>query len=288
MSLDVGVFLKDYLEDVRTTFPEFAETLAQNYPEPLDTTAACTFFSETMKPVAMKILQKDESLFAQDFFILKGVNLSPTWSTLSAETQESIWKYIRLSLAYSFLGGDSESQIQSLLGMFKSMWAEKTGKSEDEIDGILNDERTQNSMQELLDSFSKSKIAGLLTEMIETIRPEQLGLDQLNVTDIAQIAEMLKDPNNPILQKASRAIKEFMDRKMESGSLTKEDLIREIEGFKAQLTGKFGNLLKETLLGEEGGNRQSAQVLMGNSPEARRARMLARLQKKQREKMTKK
>lgn len=288
MSLDVGVFLKDYLEDVRTTFPEFAETLNENYKEPLDAAAECNYFADVMKPRALKIIQKDASLFDEPFFILKGVNISSVWKDLGAETQESIWKYIRLSLAFSFVGGDSESQIQSLLGMFKSLWSQKTGKSEDEIDGILNDERTQNSMQELLDSFSKSKIAALLTEMIENIRPEQLGLEQLNITDIAQIGEMLKDPNNPILQKASRVITDFLDRKIASGSLTKQDLINEIEGFKAQLTGRFGNLLKETLLGEEAGNRQSAQILMGNSPEARRARMLARLQKKQREKMMKK
>lgn len=288
MSLDVGIFLKDYLEDVKTTFPEFAETLSANYKEPLDATAECNFFAETMKPRAMKILQKDETLFNEEFFILRGLNISPLWKDLGVDTRDSLWKYLRLSLAYSFLGGDSESQIQSLLGMFKSMWSQKTGRSEDEIDNILNDERTQNSLQELLDSFSKSKIAGLLTEMIETIRPEQLGLDQLNITDIAQIGEMLKDPSNPILQKASSVITGFLDRKIASGSLTKEELIREIEGFKAQLTGKFGNLLKETLLGEEGGNRQSAQILMGSSPEARRARMQARLQKKLREKMTKK
>jgi hypothetical protein len=288
MSLDVGVFLKDYLEDMKSTFPEFAETLNQNYGEPLDSTAECTYFSEIIKPRAMKIIQKDESLFAEPFPILRGVDISTVWSGLGSETQESLWKYIRMSLAYSFLGGDSETQIQSLLGMFKTMWSEKTGKSEDEIDGILNDERTQSSMQDLLESFSKSKIAALLTEMIETIRPEQLGLDQLNITDIAQIGDILKNPDNPILQRASNVIKEFLDRKMANGSLTKDDLIREIEGFKAQLTGKFGNLLKETLLGEEAGNRQSAAVLMGNSPEARRARMLVRLQKKHREKSMKK
>lgn len=288
MSLDVGVFLKDYLEDVKTTFPEFAETLSTNYKEPLDTDAECNYFAETMKPRAMKILQKDESLFDEEFPILRGLNISPLWKDLGVDTRDSLWKYLRLSLAFSFLGGNSESQIQSLLGMFKSFWSQKTGRPEDEIDTILNDERTQNSIQELLDSFSKSKIAALLTEMIETIRPEQLGLDQLNITDFAQIGEMIKDPSNPILQKASRVITDFLDRKIATGSLTKEDLIREIEGFKAQLTGRFGNLLKETLLGDEGGNRQSAQILMGNSPEARRARMLARLQKKQREKMTKK
>lgn len=288
MSLDVGVFLKDYLEDMRTTFPEFAETLCQQYAEPLDTTAECTYFAEVMKPRALKIIQKDATLFDEPFEILRGVNISSLWKDLGAETQESIWKYIRMSLAFSFVGGDTESQIQSLLGMFKSLWSQKTGRSEDEIETLLQDERTQSSIQDLLDSFSKSKIAALLTEMIETIRPEQLGLDSLNITDIAQIGDILKNPNHPMLQRASRVITDFLDRKIESGALTKQDLLSEIEGFKAQLTGRFGNLLKETLLGDEARNRQSAQVLMGNSPDARRARMLARLQKKQREKMVKK
>jgi hypothetical protein len=55
-----------------------------------------------------------------------------------------------------------------------------------------------------------------------------------------------------------------------------------MEAVKAKITSIFGNIFNDAL-----GGRQTdipSAALLGNSPEARRQRMLARLQKKQREK----
>jgi len=58
--------------------------------------------------------------------------------------------------------------------------------------------------------------------------------------------------------------------------------LREVEAIKAKITSVFGNMFLNTLGGGNGGINSAD--MMGNSPEARRQRMLARLQKKQREK----
>lgn len=283
--MDIGSFLKDYIQDVQEAFPEFADTIKANYNlETLDCAAESKFFETSLRPHVMKIIQKDNSLFENPLEILRGVDLSPMWASLDDTTRDSLWKYIRLSLAFSFFGGNSDQQIQSILGMFKQIWTQHTGRDETEIDGVLNDEKTQSSLQELLEAFSTSKIASLITEMIETITPEQLGVTEINLTDLEGLTGMFRDPNNPIVQRATSVITGFLDRKIQSGAVSKDELVAEIEGFKARLTGSFGRLIKETLVGPQREGQQDAQTLMSNHPDARRARMLARLQRKQREK----
>jgi hypothetical protein len=62
-------------------------------------------------------------------------------------------------------------------------------------------------------------------------------------------------------------------------------IIREIETIKAKVIDLFGNVFKDAL----GGRRAEvpSAVMVGNSPEARRARMIARLQRKLRDKNSK-
>jgi hypothetical protein len=284
MSFDIAAFLKDYIQDVQEAFPEFADVIKNNYNlETLNCAAECKFFESSLRPHAMAIFKKDDALFGHPIEILRGVNISPMWAELDESTRDSLWKYIRLSLAFSFFGGDADSQIQSIMGMVKQVWTQHTGKSEEDIDNVLNDERTQTTLQELLEAFSKSKIAALITEMIETITPEQLGVHEINLSDLEGLAGLFKDPNNPIVQKATTVITGFLDSKIQSGAVSKEELVAEIEGFKARLTGSFGRLIKETLVGPQREGQQTAQTLMSNHPDARRARMLARLQRKQRE-----
>jgi hypothetical protein len=69
---------------------------------------------------------------------------------------------------------------------------------------------------------------------------------------------------------------------MQRGEFTQHTITAEVEAIKAKVQSLFGNMFNEML----GGRRADvpAAVLMGNTPEARRQRMLARLQKKQREK----
>lgn len=282
----VDDFLKDYISDVKTAFPEFASAIDSNYDlANLDPSVECKFFEENLRPHIMKILQKDDSLFDQPVQILRGVDVSSNWKNLSEETRENIWKYVRLSVAFSFMGGDPADQLKSAIDLFKGFWSQQTGRDADEIEGLLNDEETKSSLSELLEVFSKSKIAALITEMIETIDPSSLGLDEINITDVTQFAEMLKNPESPLLKKAMNVITKFLEEKMKKGAITKEELVAEIEGFKARLTGAFGKLMKESLFGAptNGRQTQSADTLMSNHPDARRARMLARLQRKQRE-----
>lgn len=282
----VDDFLKDYISDVKTAFPEFASIIDSNYDlSKLDPSVECKFFEENLRPHIMKIMQKDDSLFEEPIQILRGVDMSSNWKSLPDETKENIWKYVRMSVAFSFLGGDPADQLKSVIDLFKGFWSQQTGRDADEIDGVLNDENTKSSITELLEVFSNSKIAALITEMVETIDPSSLGLEDIDLTDLSKLTDMLKNPESPILKKAMGIITKFIEEKIKKGVVTKEELVAEIEGFKARITGSFGKLIKETLIGAPTDGRQthSADTLMSNHPDARRARMLARLQRKQRE-----
>ena len=94
--------------------------------------------------------------------------------------------------------------------------------------------------------------------------------------------ETIKDPNNPLVKKFINKIQNLIKSKLESGQITQTQIQGEIEAIKNKVTSLFGNVFNDML----GGTRSEvpSSVLMGNSPEARRQRMLARLQKKQRDK----
>ena len=94
--------------------------------------------------------------------------------------------------------------------------------------------------------------------------------------------ETLRDPENPKMKRIINKIQGLIQEKMQRGELSQQQLIGEIEAIKAKVQSLFGNVFNDML----GGRRADvpSNVLMGNSPEARRQRMLARLQKKQRDK----
>jgi hypothetical protein len=86
------------------------------------------------------------------------------------------------------------------------------------------------------------------------------------------------------MERAQEALK----ARIESGKINQHELIREIEMLRAKMTSTFGKYLNQMVIGEEGpktGN--TSKQILSNSPDARRARMLARLQKKQQEKSRK-
>jgi hypothetical protein len=74
-----------------------------------------------------------------------------------------------------------------------------------------------------------------------------------------------------------------MTEKVKSGQLNQQIIQQEIEAIKSKLMSLFGNSINQ-FLGGGGENQIPNELLMSNSPEGRRQRMLARLQRKMRDK----
>jgi hypothetical protein len=260
---------------MRTEFPSVASVLDTNYAEPVDYPAEVERFKTLVQPHFMAAIKKDDDLFKEPREFLRGIDFSELYKDASEKKKEAIWNYTRMFLMSSYLGSD-------IMETVKGLWSKFTGKeSTDEVDEILKDENTQNGLQDLLETLKETRIFKLGMEVMENLNVEALGLEAIDFTDIPALMEMVKNPEHPVTKKAISSVQKIIEQKMRSGSLKKEDFVREIEMLKEKFKHSIGKLFKTEFFGEQGDRpTASAADLTSNHPEARRARMLARLQRK--------
>jgi hypothetical protein len=275
MSFEISKILKECLDDMRTEFPSVASVLDTNYAEPVDYPAEVERFKTLVQPHFMAAIKKDDDLFKEPREFLRGIDFSELYKDTSEKKKEAIWNYTRMFLMSSYLGSD-------IMETVKGLWSKFTGKeSTDEVDEILKDENTQNGLQDLLETLKETRIFKLGMEVMENLNVEALGLEAIDFTDIPALMEMVKNPEHPVTKKAISSVQKIIEQKMRSGSLKKEDFVREIEMLKEKFKHSIGKLFKTEFFGEQGDRpTASAADLTSNHPEARRARMLARLQRK--------
>ena len=131
-----------------------------------------------------------------------------------------------------------------------------------------------------------TRLASLVGEVIQSLKFTDLGLDFENPEELYNA---LRNPTeHPALNEIMQRVQIILEEKMKDGKIDQQALARDIEMIRAKFQSSFGKYLNEMITGTTGnttGNHST--VIMSNSPEARRARMLARLQKKQREKSRK-
>lgn len=267
--------LSEFLKDLKKARPELEPLITAEYST-IDNAKEAAFFTEHYRPLAMDFIKKNEDIFKEPRFFLRGIDFSTFYSDLSSKDQNNVWDFLRTGLVASYIGDDWMKTI-------KDIWSKVSGKEGDEIDEVLNDTKTKSNIEELFEYFKETRIFKLGMEMLETFKLTDFGIDELDFTDPAKIVEMFKNPDNPITRKAMGAVEKFIEGKIRAGSLKKEDLIREIEMLREKFKYSLGKIFKESIFGESTHEAQTAEVLLGSSPEARRARMLARLQRKQRD-----
>lgn len=261
-----------FLSDLKSAFPEIE---LQEY----DLEKEVKSVEEMVFSSVLKIAQKDETFFTETDRVICGQNVSALWKS-SESTREAIWKHMIMISVASFLHGDIKEKLGKILETVKGLWS-SSGRENDEISKILNDEDAEDKISELLEYVQNTRIAKLIMEMIEESNVEEIVGD-LDFNNTDEIMEMLKNPDHPKIKPMIAKVQQKVQEKLQRGQYTQQQLMSEVEGIKAKLQSMFGNVINEML----GGRRADvpSSVLMGNSPEARRQRMLARLQKKQREK----
>lgn len=275
MSFEIKNVLKECFDDIRKEFPALVEILDREYPGDIDYAVEVERFKNELQPMFMSIIKKDESVFSVPRFVLRGVDFSVLMKDATNKQKQSLWSYTQMFLTCSYLGSD-------IMETVKGLWSKFTGTATtSEVDEILNDEATKGGINELLESLKETRIFKLGMEVVETLNVEALGLDEIDFTNIPALIEMAKNPEHPVTKKAIKVVHERIEHKMRTGSLKKEDLMREIEMLKEKFQHSLGKLFKSELFGETGERpTNSAADITSNHPEARRARMLARLQRK--------
>lgn len=226
---------------------------------------------EAMYSGVLNLLQKNPDFF-QTERILFGVNLS------EIEVTDTLWKNLHMCLFSSFFHGDIKQKLGTILNTVKSVWT-NSGETNNEVERILNDEKTEDYLQEMYEYATNLRSAKVISEILEEIDIESLGLSLENPMELF---EMVRNPENPIMSKAIESVQKILRNKMESGQITQHQLMSDVEGIKAKLQSMFGGALNDMLGGRRG--ETTPAMMMSNSPEARRQRMLTRLQRKQREK----
>jgi len=264
--MDAAELLKGFAKDLQEAF-------SLSIPD-IDVNETVKHIEKTFYPSAMLILQRDVTFFDSERTLF-GVNLSELWAmeTVSATTREAIWKHIQMCTLASFMHGDLKDKLNSVMDIVKSMW----GGKGDDISKILEDSESSGRLKEVIDFVLETRIAKMFMEIVEQFDPADI-----NFENPQELMDMLKNPEHPTVQKIVTKVHGIIKEKIRHGSITQNQLVQEIEAIKVKVTSIFGNMFNDAL-GMPRGETPST-VMLGNSPEARRQRMLARLQKKVRDK----
>lgn len=230
---------------------------------------------EVLLPHLLRVLKKDNTLLAEvDLF--PGVRVP--WDGTDQE-----WSLLNMALLYSVLHGDPKEKFGKIFETLKGL-VPGGGAQSDEISRILEDEETQSSFQEILELVMNTRLASLMGDIAQSVKYDDLDLDFENPE---KILAMLRNPQeSPVLQEMMDRAKMILEDRIRTGKINQQDLVREIEMIRAKFQSSFGKYLNEMIVGDAGGGTtgNTSQQILSNSPDARRARMLARLQKKQKEK----
>lgn len=259
--------------DTSKLFEEFCKEVFPGEEIQIDLTKAVDEF-ETFYPEVVKIIQKDVTFFDTERIVF-GRDLS------QVADKDTVWNNLPACLFASFLHGDIKKKVDKVVGLVKNIW-NASGQQNDDITNVLNDEASQGRFEEIIQFILESRLAKIFKNMIESI---DLSDFELNIESPEQVIELIKNPENPVVQKMIKKIQGMIEDKVKRGEINQQLIIQEIETIKAKAIGLFGNIFNDAL-----GGRQAdvpATVLMANTPEARRQRMIARMQRKLHEKNSK-
>jgi hypothetical protein len=180
---------------------------------------------------------------------------------------------------FSFTSGDIKEKLGSVISIAKNYLSANPNDSTDEFSRILNDEKSQSSIQEFIDYCTNTRIAKVINDILTNLDVTEFEPLLENPREFIEIA---RNPEHPMVQKFIHKFQTLLKHKAERGEISQNKIQEDIEGIKAKLTSLFGKSLTDALGGR--GADVPSSVLTSNTPEARRQRMIARLQRKQREK----
>ena len=229
---------------------------------------------ESFLPHIVKIIQKDVTFFDEERLVF-GRNIS------KVDDREAVWKNLVPCMIASFMHGDIRKKVGKISEIIKNVW-NASGQENDAVTSILNDEKSEGRFQEILDFIMNSRLVKIFTNFMKTV---DISDFELNFDNPAELIELLKDPENPKIKGVVNKIQGIIKDKVRKGEIDQKVIVTEVEAIKAKIMGLFGNIFNDAL----GGRKADvpSAVLNGNSPEARRQRMLARLRRKLDEKNSK-
>ncbi len=231
-------------------------------------------------PEGLHLLQKEDEWFSEPRECIPGVNFSEFWGTLSDTDKDRLWRFVQLSVVHGLLEGNPTESMGKVVDLFKGWWR-GTGREDDEVEKLLADEETPSQLKALLDAVMESRLVVIMQEVVAELDFKDLGID---VERPETLFDSVRDMESPLIQTLLKRVQDGLERRIQTGRISREAMITEIERLRALAQQTFGKVLNEQMFGPQQGPAIPASVALGHGPEARRQRMLARLQKKVREK----
>lgn len=240
--------------------------------------ALFSHLEQVFLPHLLRVIQKDNTLLSE-------VELFPGVKAKWEGTDEE-WKMLFLALFGTLLQGNPKEKIGKVLETLKTaipgMGA--TEAQTEEIQSILDDEDTKSSMSELFELILNTRLLSVVTDMLQSLDLTDLGID---FDDPEEVVQLLRNPqSSDVLNRLMDRAKTVLEDRIKTGKIDPNELQRDIEMVRAKFQSSFGKYLNETLLGAQGNTTgNTAEQILSNHPDARRARMMARLQKRHQEKL---
>lgn len=235
---------------------------------------------DTLLPHLLRVLKKDNTLIAE-VELFPGLKCDHLW-----DGSDDAWKRLQMALLHAVLQGDLKEKFGKISETVKGLFPGQSAQAE-EIEKLLSDEGNQNSIQEMIELLMNTRLASIVGDIAQSLTTVDLGI---NFENPEELLNMMRNPNeSPVLRELMDRAQQLLEEKIRRGHINQQELIREIEMLRAKFTSSFGKYLNEMIVGDAGGGttgNTSAQIL-SNSPEARRARMMARMAKKRQEKVRK-
>lgn len=258
---------------IQKAFKEFLSVLHSKFPEQfLDapiTENEYKLFDEVFMEDPAIILQRKDSLFDKERIIF-GHDLSSVWPDIDDAFKKTVWKHLQLCTIHSFLHGDVSSKIDNIMQALTPL-LKSTGNYSDEIDSILGKEETKSQASEIIEFLKNSKLLNVFLAVCEGVDLSSLNEDAVDVNNLDDFR------NNETIKNLQADVLKVMQAQFRSGNISQADIAQDIQTLMVKVQSIFGDSMNDMLGTRKG---PEAKVALSNSPEARKARMVARMQRK--------
>ena len=256
---------KKFLMDLHSKFPE-------HFPQTKISETEIEDFHRIFIQQSLEIFKRDPVLWETPK-LLFGYDLSELWK--NSDSHSIIWDNLQACLLSSMFHGKFEAKLEGNMPLISTLLKSFIGENS-EIDSILNDDSKKSAISDFFEFLKETKLAALILSVFGKIDVSKLDV---NVTSFEEIQGKLETmQTDPAMLKIQSELKGILEDKAKSGEFSKEIVTQEIQKIKLKVQELFGDAFNDIL-----GTRKAevpAELITSNTPEARRARMLARLQRK--------
>lgn len=291
--------IKDFLADLRTTFPEYEKFIDKLWKPHDEETSKKVLFEYCQKkfpPRFFDILYQNEDMFKEgsdmDTEFLPKIHFKNLWQCdISQKTRDAIWKYLQL-IMFSIVGTlnnkeafgdtakmfeaineeefktklqDTLSQMQGIFDLGGATGEESATAGEGESEGLNIPDAQQ--MHDHIAGMLDGKLGQLAREIAEEAAAD-LNMEFEDATDMKDIFQQLvKNPTK--LMGLVKSVGDKLDSKIKSGDLKETELIAEATEMMNKMKnmpgmGNIQSMLNKMGMGIPGGGKVNTAAMEAN------------------------